>query len=419
MVLVTWVGRAAAVAGGMLAAVGCGTAVLLLVAARVPEPPVFLGSGVAAGLGAWVLVWRLLRRSPALGSRAVGAAGALAVAALLGSSLIPLGDRAVPAPVPPGHGTWSMAGGGVLAHGVVRAPEGLPDRSPIVVVHGGPGVADTAGLLHAFGPLAELGYDVWAYDQRGTGRSSRLSDPAGYTAALDVADLEEVIDQVTAERVVLVGHSYGAYLAAAYIAEHPQRVERAVFLSPGDLDPGRAAGDVQQRLTPAQRWTVYRLLVGPRALLAYGLVQVNPAAAHAFLGDREADARQDRVYAASVPGLHCPGRTGPALHGLGFYANVVPGSRRLPAPDLTAHLGQPSVPALVVKGQCDYLDWESGTGYLTAFPDSTLLYLRGAGHDVHIDEPEQIRAALADFLSGRPVAGSMEGPLPEPADYQP
>src|SRR5690606_3111231 len=237
---------------------------------------------------------------------------------------------------------------GPLAPGLVRAPAGRPARSPIVVLRGGPGVADTAGLLETFGPLSQQGYDVWAYDQRGTGRSSRLTDPAGYTAARDVADLAEVIDQITAERVVLVGHSYGAYLAAAYIAEHPGRVERAVLLSPGDLDPGRRAGDVQERLTPGQRWTVYRLLLGPRALLAYGLVQVNPAAAHAFLGDREADARQDRVYAQSVPGLHCPGRTGPALHGLGFYANVVPGSRGTAAPDLTTRLGQPPVPVLVV-----------------------------------------------------------------------
>ncbi|WP_425554628.1 hypothetical protein [Georgenia daeguensis] len=33
----------------------------------------------------------------------------------------------------------------------------------------------------------------------------------------------------------------------------------------------------------------------------------------------------------------------------------------------------------MVKGLCDYLHWESATGYLRSFPDGSLLYLPGAG----------------------------------------
>jgi hypothetical protein len=56
-------------------------------------------------------------------------------------------------------------------------------------------------------------------------------------------------------------------------------------------------------------------------------LQVNPRAAHAFVGDAEMDARNDRVYNHSRPALHCQGRSsGPALHGLGFYANQFPQS---------------------------------------------------------------------------------------------
>lgn len=421
LTVLVWLGRASAVVGCALAAVLCGATVMLLAAAVTTEPALFVGLGLLAALGTWLAAHRLLlRRSPALRPRAVTATGAVVVVAVLGSVLIPLGDRVVPPELPPGSGTWQVPDGGSLAYGVVRAPDDTPDATPVVVVHGGPGVPDTAGLLRTFGPLAVAGHDVWAYDQRGTGRSSRLADPSGYTTTLGVADLEAVRERIGTERVIVVGHSYGAYLAAAYIAEHPDRVERAVFLSPGGLGDRGLGGNPQARLTPEERMRVYRLLVAPRALLTYALVQVDPAAAHALAGDREVDARQDRVYAATLPGLHCPGRTGPELHGMGFYAAAVPQSaRRSPEPDVAAHLGLSDVPALVVKGQCDYLDWESATEYLRAFADSHLLYLPGAGHDVHVDEPSRVRDAVGDFMAGRPVRGVLDDPMTEPADYQP
>jgi len=197
------------------------------------------------------------------------------VIALFAAALMPLGDRWMPPEVPPGSGTWHLPDGGSLAYGAVHAADGAPGATPVVVLHGGPGVPDTAGPLRVLGPLAEAGHDVWAYDQRGTGRSSRLTDPRGYTTALGVADLEHVHERIGAERLILVGHSYGAYLAAAYIAEHPDRVERAVFLSPGDLRNDGTHGSPQDRLTSAERVQLYRLLVSPRALLAYALVQVD------------------------------------------------------------------------------------------------------------------------------------------------
>jgi proline iminopeptidase len=235
-----------------------------------------------------------------------------------------------------------------------------------------------------------------------------------------MADLDEVHERIGAERVILVGHSYGAYLAAAYIAEHPDRVERAIFLSPGDLANDGTHGNPQDRLTTAEKVRLYRLLISPRALLTYALVQVDPIAARALAGDREVDARQDRVYAAALPGLHCRGRTGPALHGMGFYAATVPQAWRRPAgADVATQLGRPDLPVLVVKGQCDYLDWESAAGYLRTFPGSRLLYLPGAGHDVHVDEPERVREAVEDFVAGRTVPGTLDDPMRAPSGFQP
>jgi proline iminopeptidase len=409
----TWLGAL----GGCLLAWWAGT---LTAAAVTAEPAWFLGVGTLAAVALWLLACRVLLRTDAPRRRAAARlAGVLVVAATLVGVLLPMDDPRRAPRSPPGAGTWVLEDGSGLAFGVVRG-DGGAEETPVLALHGGPGVPDTAGLLDALGPLAADGHDVWGYDQRGTGRSTRLADPSGYTTALAVADLEQVRRRIGAERVVLVGHSYGAYLAAAYTAEHPDRVERAVFLSPGGLEEHGVGGRPQARLTPAQRWQVYRLLLGPRALLAYALVQVDPAAAHAFADDPELDARQDRVYAATLPALHCPGRTGPALHGLGFYAGQVPQSwQRPPEPDARARLEDTEVPALVVKGQCDYLGWETATGYLDAFDDSRLVYLDGAGHDVHVDAPVRVVEAVRSFVHGRPVPGTMTDPRRPPAGYQP
>ncbi|HJU02622.1 MAG TPA: hypothetical protein VJ966_15620, partial [Actinomycetes bacterium] len=69
-------------------------------------------------------------------------------------------------------------------------------------------------------------------------------------------------------------------------------------------------------------------------------------------------------------------RRRPALHGLGFYAYQYPQSAAArPWADPRPALARLHVPALVVKGSCDYLSWSSGQAYLRALPGSRLAYL--------------------------------------------
>ena len=59
------------------------------------------------------------------------------------------------------------------------------------------------------------------------------------------------------------------------------------------------------RLTTKEKLGVYTLLLPPRSMLAYALLQANPKSAHAFAGDAEMDARFDRVYNHTRPAVHC------------------------------------------------------------------------------------------------------------------
>jgi proline-specific peptidase len=100
---------------------------------------------------------------------------------------------------------------------------------PLLVCHpGGPGFSS-----RYFGDLAGLGesFTLILLDPRGTGGSDPPADPRAYTTEDYVADLDELRAHLGLERMLLLGHSHGGVVAAAYASAHPERVERLVLAS--------------------------------------------------------------------------------------------------------------------------------------------------------------------------------------------
>ena len=404
---------------GLVLAIVAGAAATVAAALLTSTPELFLAAGAAASAAVWaVLVWRYGGRPGRPRRLTLTAVGVLAAAGVLLSILLPVDDPQVHPAVPPGAGTWTLADGTHLAYGVVHARPAT--AAPVVVLHGGPGVPDLAGDLAALRGLTDDGHDVYAYAQLGAGTSSRLADPAGYTIDRYIADLEQVRQQIGAPRLILIGHSYGAFLAAAYLAAHPDRVARVVFTSPGSLRNGLSGSALQAGLDWQQRLHTYALIVRPRLLLTYALLQANPRAAHAFASDHELDPRMDRLTAATESALHCPGHTGPTLHGTAFYANQTPQSwHHPPVPTIAARLRTVHVPALILKGQCDYVDWPTAAAYASTIPDTKLAYLHGAGHELKDDQPAAYFTIVRAFLADAPVPHLLAQPQTQPTDYQP
>src|SRR5215216_1676338 len=417
--------RVVSVSLAALVGAAAGLGALLGATTITDRPPLFLLAGLFAFCAAYLLGLLLATRGISTSRRLrAGAvlfcAGTAVVVGLFAlTALLPMGDpRLPPAPVE-GQRFWEFPTGSRIAY--VRVPaEGRARETPVIFLHGGPGVPDMRGDFQYFGMLARDGFDVYLYDQVGSGRSSRLSDPRGYTLERDVADLEAIRERIRAERIVLIGHSYGGTLAAAYAASYPERVAGMVLSSPGDPSPSAGGASMLFRLTTKEKLGVYALLVPPRPMLTYTLLQVNPDAAHAFAGDPELDARQDRVYNRTRPAMHCRDKPpGPKLHGLGFYANQYPQSAaREPHSDFLPNLAGLRVPTLVVKGRCDYLSWSSTQEYLGAFSDARLLYLDGSGHNAYQDEPERYMANVQAFLRGRPLPRSPYQGHRMPGDYE-
>jgi proline iminopeptidase len=89
---------------------------------------------------------------------------------------------------------------------------------PLVVLHGGPGL-DGSFWFPGLAPLAEEGWRILAPDLRGNGRSD-----AGYIEKWTVPqmadDIEALLVALDLERSVIIGQSFGSFVAQSHMARH-------------------------------------------------------------------------------------------------------------------------------------------------------------------------------------------------------
>ena len=133
---------------------------------------------------------------------------------------------------------WQLSTGSRLGYTRLAPPPQVATRpTPLIYLHGGPGGVITDAAVAFFEPFAALGYEVYLYDQVGSGSSARLDDIRAYTVTRHVADLLEIIDSVGTPEVLLVGHSWGSVLLTEVLKVRPQRVRAAVLTGPGPILP--------------------------------------------------------------------------------------------------------------------------------------------------------------------------------------
>ena len=369
-----------------------------------------IGGLLVATLVSWIFGFLILRRDrepqpSALRRLVIGPLVVLGCAAVISLTWLYPGTRGV-RPDPIAGVEWlDLPDGSRLALHPTRAPAAT--QPPLIFVHGGPGVADMAHDAAAFAALA-TDRDVYVYDRIGTGASTRLADPSGYTTARAVQDLEAVRARTGAPRVVLVGHSWGARFAIAYAQGHRDHVAALILTAPDHLPIEGAdvpPGDLTTRLDPSELTWEYLRLLRPRNLFAYALTTADSRVAHSVAGDREMDRRFSAIYGDSTPALFCDKRLADRVGttGVGYYAHYVPQLHPDPA-DVPLHLDQLAmikIPVLVIKPACDYVAWSAVVGYRRAFPQSQLVMIPDAGHVAYLEQPAVYTSLVRAFLTGQ------------------
>ena len=89
---------------------------------------------------------------------------------------------------------------------------------PLVLLHGGPGL-DGSVFFPEIGALAADGVRVLAVDHRGNGRSD-AGDRARWTVPQMADDVEALIGALGLARPIVMGHSFGSFVAQQHMAAH-------------------------------------------------------------------------------------------------------------------------------------------------------------------------------------------------------
>ena len=298
---------------------------------------------------------------------------------------------------------WDLSTGSHIAYSVYDPPAGMPVKAdPIVFVHGGPGLRafDTDHTFYR--QFTQDGFRVYLFDQAGSGLSRRLPHAADYTVERFVADIEAIRQQIGAERLILIGHSWGGTLIAHYAAAHPDHVAKLVFHSPGAIWNYASAPLEWQRTDAKEK----KALPPLRIVAAIVLSHANWNAAENLLSQ---EASGDWQLATTDPGeVVCKGQRSrlPAgfsvanLAGMNLYPLLV-ADRELndkPEMDIRVQLGRLHIPAIALESQCEFIAWSQQLEYKKSIPELQEFYFPDSGHYINFSQPEKLAAVIRSFL---------------------
>ncbi len=362
----------------------------------------FVGAFAVGSLAIRMLEGKAARNFNIAGALPLLAAGALAISVWYFAregSTAPIDDGAPPAQ----HSLWTLRDSATINFDRC----GDPDGAPLIFLHGGPAIPPRGKSIDTVCAIGDEGYDVYIYDQIGSGASSRLADISAYSVERHVADLEEIRALIGADTINLIGVSWGTVLASHYIAAHPGRVSSAVFVSPGILGP-RKGDDVEYDYSLSASSDYDGVLLPPlRVIIAGLLARMNPDAAVNYMPQAEAGAVMDRL--AADPGLEYQGKckgapinagSGERGSGANYYANLMTAQDLKRLPDPTGAIRAASPPSiLIMRGVCDYIPRSALGRYEAAFPAVTIIDIDQEGHSFLGARPDIIVPAATCFLS--------------------
>lgn len=268
---------------------------------------------------------------------------------------------------------------GRAVHVDVRAPSG-PVRGDVVLIHGASG--NSADMIAALaGPLTARGFRVIAPDRPGHGWSGRGAGRAEASPARQAAVLRAALDQLGVTRATVVGHSWGATVAAALALDHRDLVTGLALLAPVALEwPGGVSWYYRLAATPL----IGRLFVETVALPA-GWLSLEGGVAS--------------VFAPEVPPPGFSQRTGVALvlRPATFRANARDVAWLKPYIRVQGpRLAEIAVPTVVVTGDSDGVVYTHvhSDGAMRLIEGARRVDLPGVGHSPHHAAPETAAAAI-------------------------
>lgn len=281
---------------------------------------------------------------------------------------------------------WVEANG--LRFEVAEAGEG--DRLALLL-HGFPEL--NFSWRHQMPLLAEMGYRVWAPNQRGYGRSSRPAGVNNYDIDKLVADVAALIDASAAKEVTLIAHDWGGAVAWQFAIRRMRPLERLVVMNLPH--PACFARELKTWKQLSKSWYIFffQLPWLPEAMMTAADARAVRRAFRNMAVDkaRFPDADLD-IYARAAQ------EPGAMTAMINWYraaarSRVMSSGREFPPVE---------TPTLMIWGEEDSaLDVATTEGTERYVRDFTLRRLPGVSHWVQQEAPEKVNAILREWLGSR------------------
>jgi proline-specific peptidase len=267
----------------------------------------------------------------------------------------------------------------------------LPPASskiPLLVLHGGPGFPHD--YLEDLAGLADEGRAVVFYDQLGCGKSDQPDDPALWVMDTFVDEVSVVREGIGLDRVHLLGHSWGGWLALEYMLHRPLGIASLVLASgcasvpafgaetkrlkgllPADvrdaIDRNEAAGTTDAEEYLAATMAYYTQWLCRR-------VPFPDHVMHSFTNIRE------EIYGTMQ---------GPEWNPTGNLKDW----------DVTDRLGELDLPVLITSGRYDEMTPALIRPLVDGIPGAEHMMFEESAHLAMAEEPERYRRVVESFLS--------------------
>jgi len=261
---------------------------------------------------------------------------------------------------------------------------------PVLLLHGCPEL--WYSWKYQIPALASAGFRAIAPDLRGYGETDKPEGIESYDIHHLVGDMVGLLDALTLERAVIVGHDWGGSIIWQMALMHPERVERVISLNtpfprrspvrPTEnmsklpdgrfnyilyfQEPGKAEADIEPRIETWLETSMRRI-----------------AKNESFLTEETLQVYSDAFRKG--------GLTGP----LNYYRNI---DRNW---ETTAHLEgkQITMPTLMITAEGDpILIPQMTDGMEDHIPNLTKHLIRDCGHWTQLERPDEVNRLVIEFL---------------------
>jgi proline iminopeptidase len=213
-----------------------------------------------------------------------------------------------------------------------------------------------------------------------------------------VADIERIRQILGDEKLILIGHSWGGFLASLYAAEFPERVQALILVSPANVlimpqpeEESDLFASVRSRLTADQQAEFDEFMAGYMNFNTLfdksedDLIALNEIFAEYYVSV------MDEAAIERVAGMPQQGRPG----GWMVWAQYLSMGKKH---DYSSALASVQAPVLVIHGADDLQSEAASRLYSDAFPNAKFVVIQDASHFAFGEQPETFAKVVTEFL---------------------